>query len=93
MAYDQTPTQNAYRDPRIPDTNRIWLSVGASYKANNHLSFDGAYTHFILQNQTVNVVQADGQSINSTVPLEVNTVHAKFSGSADIVALGVRYGF
>jgi long-chain fatty acid transport protein len=93
VAYDQTPTQNAYRDPRIPDADRIWLDVGASYMMTKHLSFDGAYTHLFIKNQTVNVTQASGSSANSTLPLEVNQVQANYKGSVDIVALAVRYSF
>ena len=95
LAYDQTPTSDTYRDPRIPDGDRLWLSMGASYKLNKNLSFDGAYTHIFLLNQpvSVNVTQAAGSSINSTVPLEVNQVSANFRGSVDVVALAARYSF
>jgi long-chain fatty acid transport protein len=93
LAYDETPTSSTYRDPRIPDSDRVWLAMGASYKVNKNLSFDGAYTHLFMQNQSVNVTQAAGSSINSTVPLEVNRVSANYKGSADIVALALRYSF
>jgi long-chain fatty acid transport protein len=93
LAYDENPTSNTYRDPRIPDSDRVWLSLGASCKVNKSLTFDGGYTHIFLRNQTVNVTQASGSSATSTVPLEVNTVHANYKGSADIVALAARYSF
>lgn len=92
LAYDETPTQNTYRDPRIPDSDRIWLALGGSYKANKNFSFDGAYTHLFMRNQTVNVIQAAGTNAIAG-PLEVNTVHANYKGSADILALAVRYSF
>jgi long-chain fatty acid transport protein len=93
VAYDETPTSSTYRDPRIPDADRIWLSLGASFKANKHISLDAAYTHLFIQNQTVNVTQAIGSSATSTVPLEVNQVQASYKGSANIVALALRYSF
>ncbi|MES2218807.1 MAG: outer membrane protein transport protein [Pseudomonadota bacterium] len=93
LAFDETPTVNGYRDPRIPDSNRVWLSLGASCKIAKNLSFDGAYTHIFFNNATVNVTQASGSNANTTVPLEVNQVQAKYKGSADIVALAVRYSF
>lgn len=92
VAYDETPT-NGFRDPRIPDSDRYWLNIGASYMMNKHISFDAAYAHIFLQNQTVNVVQASGVSATSTAPLEVNQVSAGYSSSVDIVALAVRYKF
>ncbi len=93
VAYDQTPT-TGYRDPRIPDNDRIWANIGASYKWNKCVSFDGAYAHIFVMNQTVNVTQASGTSATSgTMPLEVNQLYAKYKGGADILALGVRVSF
>jgi long-chain fatty acid transport protein len=93
VAYDQTPTRDSRRDPRIPDASRVWGTLGASYTMNKHVSFDAAYAHIFMENQTVNVVQASGMSATSTVPLEVNRVHAKYKGYADVVALALRYRF
>jgi long-chain fatty acid transport protein len=93
LAYDETPTLNAYRDPRIPDSDRVWLAIGATYKPTKHFSVDGTYTHIFFSNQTVNVTQAAGSSSNSTVPLEVNQVYANYKASANIVGLGLRYSF
>ena len=33
------------RTQRVPDTDRLWLSVGATYKWNDKLAFDFAYSH------------------------------------------------
>ncbi|CEG56164.1 OmpP1/FadL family transporter [Legionella fallonii] len=92
VAYDETPT-TAFRDPRIPDADRYWLNVGASYTLNKHLSIDGAYAHIFVRDQTVNIVQASGTSATSTVPLEINQVNATYQSSVDIVALALRYRF
>jgi long-chain fatty acid transport protein len=93
FAYDQTPTKGGYRDPRIPDADRYWLTAGVTYLMTRHLSVDGAYEHIFFPDQTVNVTQASGVSATSTLPLEVNQVSAKYKGSADIVALALRYSF
>jgi long-chain fatty acid transport protein len=93
VAYDQTPTQDTYRDPRIPDADRIWLAAGVSCKLNKNLSLDGSYTHIFFRDQTINVTQATGSSATSTVPLEMNKAYAKFKGSAEVVGLAVRYSF
>jgi long-chain fatty acid transport protein len=94
VAYDETPTQNAFRDPRIPDADRVWLTLGATYAVNKHVSIDGVYEHIFIANQNINVTQAIGTSVNSGgVPLEVNTVAANYKGSADIVGIAARYSF
>lgn len=92
VAYDETPTTK-YRDSRIPDNNRIWLNIGAGYVVTKNISIDGAYSHIFIENQTVNVTQASGTSPVGSVPLEVNQIHAKYSGSADVVAIAARISF
>lgn len=93
VAYDATPTQDAFRDPRIPDANRVWLTAGASYYLNKNFSIDAAYAHIFMQNQTVNVVQSSGTNAITTSPLETNQVYAEYQGCANIVALAARYSF
>lgn len=93
VAFDQTPTQNQYRDPRIPDSNRTWATGGFTYRINQCFSMDGAYEHIFAQNQRVNVTQASGSSATSTLPLEVNQVSARYQSSVNIVAFAIRYQF
>lgn len=93
VAYDETPTRDHYRDPRIPDTDRVWATAGFTYQLMKTISIDGAYEHIFGQAQTVNVTQASGSSRTSTVPLEVNKVNARYKLSADIVALAIRINF
>ena len=46
VAYEISPIQNPdERSLRVPDTDRLWASVGATYKWNDKISFDLAYTH------------------------------------------------
>lgn len=45
VAYDQGPVDNQYRMAVIPDTDRVWVSGGASYKFNKNLTFDFGATY------------------------------------------------
>lgn len=45
VAYDQGPVENANRMAVIPDTDRIWVAGGASYKFNQNLTFDFGATY------------------------------------------------
>ena len=45
IAYDETPTNDATRTPRVPDGNRKWLSFGLGYQYSDKLRFDAGYTH------------------------------------------------
>lgn len=45
LAYDETPTTDAFRTVRVPDKDRLWLSVGASYGITDRMSVDAAYSY------------------------------------------------
>ena len=45
VAYDQGPVDNQYRMAVIPDTDRVWVSGGASYKFNKNMTFDFGATY------------------------------------------------
>jgi long-chain fatty acid transport protein len=83
-AMDQTPTINATRDARIPDSNRYWLTGGFSYQPTQNLEVDLAYERIIMESQSINVQQT------ISVPVQVA---ADYSGYANIIAMGVRYTF
>ncbi|MFL1386270.1 outer membrane protein transport protein [Pseudomonas tritici] len=87
VAIDQTPTRNSTRDPRIPDGDRTFLSLGAGYdvKAVKGLSLDVAYSHQFVQEvklKTQNVDRLGGASLNG-----------KAESSGDVVSLSATYAF
>ena len=46
IAYELSPIQAAdERTLRVPDVDRLWTSIGATYKWNEAMTFDFAYTH------------------------------------------------
>lgn len=46
FAYEISPIQNPdERSLRVPDTDRVWASLGATYKWNEAIALDFAYTH------------------------------------------------
>jgi len=58
LAYDQTPTVNAHRDPRIPDGNRRWIAAGIGWKASDTLRFDASYVHLFVGDGHINDTSA-----------------------------------
>jgi long-chain fatty acid transport protein len=83
-AFDQTPVQDKYRDFRLPDGNRYWLSGGATYQVTRNLAISGAYAHLFID--SANVKQTD---IN---PL-FDTVSATSNVDADIISLSATVTF
>lgn len=45
IAWDQTPTSDAFRTVRVPDEDRLWLSIGASYRMTETMSIDAGYSY------------------------------------------------
>jgi long-chain fatty acid transport protein len=55
VGYEISPVTDTVRGPAIPDANRTWLSVGASYKYNAKMSFDFAYSHVFVKTAPINI--------------------------------------
>ncbi len=88
LGYEISPVTDAVRNPRLPDSNRIWLSVGATYNWTDQLSLDFAYTHIFGQSGTMALSPADpANAARGTLLAEVNNAYV------DIVSMAVRYKF
>ncbi|MFA6971305.1 MAG: OmpP1/FadL family transporter [Gallionella sp.] len=55
VAYDQTPTSDAYRIARLPDSDRTWLSLGGQYKPGKGDAIDFGYAHLFMNNAALNM--------------------------------------
>lgn len=59
--YDNSVISSAeFRTARIPDNYRYLVSLGASYKFNEHLLLDIGYMHIFLDNANINNVYESG---------------------------------
>jgi long-chain fatty acid transport protein len=84
-AYDTSPVQDAFRTPRLPDDNRIWLAIGARYKPTQNFWFDVGYTHIWVNT-------ADSNLPSRATPLgPTGTLVGQYKTSIDI--LGVQGSF
>ena len=82
LAYDQTPTQNFSRDPRIPDSGRKWISAGATYSPTRSVDLNIGYTHLFVNNGNVNDVSATGDNLVGS-----------FDNSGDLFGISMQYKF
>ena len=87
ISFDQTPTSNSFRDVRIPDSSRLALAFGVSYDLLENFRLDASYEHMFVINAGIHTTQHIGDG------KEKNTVSASYSGSADIISLGISYKF
>ncbi len=82
LAYDETPiTSDTLRNARLPDNNRYWVTMGATYDINNRSDISFGYAHVFIQNSV---------SENS---LGLQTFNANYSGNANLVGLQYNLKF
>lgn len=83
IAYDETPIPNAQRrTPRIPDNDRTWVAVGASYQYSDNLVFDAAYAHLFMKDSRIDDTDGSG-----------NQLLGNYKSSVDIVGVQLRWLF
>lgn len=58
----------------IPDNDRIWASVGATYKWSETMSFDFAYTHLFVKDSTFNRDSLSGFNVVGTVDASTDII-------------------
>jgi len=86
VGYEISPVEDRVRSPRLPDNDRIWLSLGASYQWNEKLSFDVGYSHIFTKDTPVNVVPG-----NPTYNPLVGPLVAEADTHVDIIAVALKY--
>ncbi len=88
LGIDESPVPSAeYRTPRVPDADRRWASLGATWMATPELGITAGYLH----------VFGDDGDIDQDGLKEENRFRGNLAGtyevSADVVALSVDYRF
>ncbi|WP_158292193.1 OmpP1/FadL family transporter [Paracraurococcus ruber] len=89
FAYDQSPVRNAERTPRIPDSDRYWLSVGASWQVHPNATLSLAYTHIFSPEANVTLSDPGPRNTN----LFRGNLNATYQASVDIVTAQLRFAF
>ncbi|MFB3303666.1 OmpP1/FadL family transporter [Pseudomonas sp. AMR01] len=82
LTFDQSPTNNTDRSPRIPTGDRTIFSVGLGYAVMDNMTVDLAYSYLKEEPVKVNKQNALGQ-----------TYASKYENSANGFGLGVTYKF
>ena len=78
IGYEVSPVPAATRSARLPDSDRIWLSFGGSYKWNEAMTLDFGYSHIFFED--TDIIAQKG-------------VTAKVENSVDVVSFGLRHKF
>jgi long-chain fatty acid transport protein len=79
VAWDQSPVESATRTPRLPDSNRTWLTVGAALAPADNWQLDFGYAHLFVGDAAIN--QDNGSAA------AYGLINGSQSSHIDIVAL------
>ncbi|MCG9697782.1 outer membrane protein transport protein [Shewanella sp. Isolate11] len=85
VALDKTAVEDEYRTTTIPDSDRMWFSVGAGYQASNNLTLDLGVTY----------IKASGDApIDESMNL-LNIAQVNFNGetSGDVWLIGAQLSY
>jgi long-chain fatty acid transport protein len=85
VAYDQSPVPNAQdRSVRLPDNDRYWLSLGATYRASPVSRFDVGYTFVQVKDADIN---------NDQTARARGIVRGTYEGRVNILSLQYQHSF
>jgi long-chain fatty acid transport protein len=90
VKFDETPTNDAFRDTTFADANRVWLAIGATYRISNSLIADFAFAHVLEEGTSIHVVR----TFFEDTPLETKTtIVGDVHSFVDTVGVNFRYKF
>jgi len=97
VGYEVSPIKDSTRDILLPDNNRVFLSVGATYKHSAQLSLDIGYSHLFLDDAPFCIANAalNGGTTHCTAgtPAAAVLLRGSADNSVDIVGLGLKYKY
>lgn len=83
VARDESPTNDTYRTPRLPDNQRTLYSLGMTWMVSDALSVDAAYTRIQIDSPTINNIHSSSNS----------TLSGSFKGHANLLGFAAQYRF
>ena len=83
IAIDKSPVETRYRTLRIADTDRFWLSLGASYHLSDCYTIDLGYTHIFAPSADINRKPGGNE----------DTFQGDIEGDGDLFSIGISGRF
>lgn len=90
LAYDMSAVSDKNRTATIPETDRTWLSVGATYQATKALTLDAGFTHIIAKDAPINEPR---DTTDQTATDIGGAFNGEVSGNVWLIGLQANYTF
>ncbi|MDB6096919.1 MAG: long-chain fatty acid transporter [Francisellaceae bacterium] len=84
LSLDKTPVRAQYRTARLPDSDRIWLALGARYQVNEEVALDFGYAHLFFKKASL----ADRGPTVPHYPIQLN---GKYKTSANLIGIQLTW--
>ncbi len=82
LAFDESPIDDAFRGPGIPDSDRYVIALGLGYRLSDSLSVDFAYQHLFFKDGLTRRLSATNSVLNGEFDVDV-----------DMVSVGMNWKF
>lgn len=82
VGFDETPTNDEHRTPRLPDNDRTVYTFGLTWQASPHMTIDASYMRVQIDTPTVNTTSSSGSHLVG-----------EFDGYANLVGVSAQYRF
>jgi long-chain fatty acid transport protein len=89
-AYDQTPTRDEFRTPRIPDQDRTWLAIGGQYRMSKQAALDFGYAHLFVRDAAINLTPP---YVSASTAAANGSLIGTFQNDVNILSVQFRYSF
>jgi long-chain fatty acid transport protein len=87
VAYDETPTNDLTRTPRLPGEDRTWIAFGVQFKPSKAGTLEVGYAHEFISDANVNV-PVPGQTTCAA-----GCLRGSFDNKADILSIQYSHVF
>ena len=79
VAYDETPVEDAYRTPRIPDESRTWVALGGQYRLSGKAALDFGYAYLFVEDASINSTVAGAGTLLGNYENSVNILSVQYT--------------
>jgi long-chain fatty acid transport protein len=88
VARDNSPVEDAFRTPRLPDASRTWLAVGVQMTLSKQLAIDVGYAHEFVKDVSSNLASA-----LSPTDIPKGNLVGTYKTNVNLLGVQMRYSF
>ena len=86
LAYEREAINNRNREPRVPSSDKYWITAGLNHKLGDGFEVDLAYVHQIYKTAKINIADYGTNGVEGSVT-------GKYKTSVDVVSVALKKQF